>query len=66
MVKISYDIRFDKPFIYTSNSKSEQACIVKASADSKPTLIDKDEEEFNKAWEEDPSEEEEKEEIKEG
>jgi hypothetical protein len=67
MVRISYDIRFDKPFVYTSNSKEkETACIVKASTDSKPILIDKDQEEFDKAWEEDPSDEEKEEEIKEG
>jgi hypothetical protein len=62
VVKIGYDIRFDKPFIYSSNrldkggkkeqQESEKVCTVKVGADSKPIIIDKDEEEFEKCWEE--------------
>jgi hypothetical protein len=61
-VRISYDIRFDKPYIYSNNSKQpvedEKVCTVKQSTDGKETLIDKDEEEFDKAWDELPSDNE--------
>jgi hypothetical protein len=59
-MRLSYDIRFDKPFIYSSSKneggktetqENERFCIVKPGTDSKPNIIDKDEEEFNKAWE---------------
>jgi hypothetical protein len=54
MVRISFDIRFDKPYVYSSTKEAEPECKVKPSADSKPIIIDKDEEEFDKAWEEVP------------
>jgi len=58
-MRISYDIRFDKPYIYSSISKDkpekEKFCTVLPSTGGKETLIDKDEEEFNNAWEEPPS-----------
>jgi hypothetical protein len=59
-MRISYDIRFDKPFIYTSNNReggnkelqeTERFCTIKPGTDSKPIIVDKDEEQFNNAWE---------------
>jgi hypothetical protein len=60
---MSIDIRFDKPFVSDSDqTKTEKEIAEKIIANAdKSILIDKDEEEFNKAFEADPSDDEDKE-----
>jgi hypothetical protein len=55
MARISYDLRFDKPYVQsTGNTKEAEEKIVTHKKEG--NLIDKDEEAFNQAFSEIPSE----------
>jgi hypothetical protein len=57
VARVSYDIRFDKPFTSTSETKVAEEKVEIAKKEGK--VIDKDEEAFNQAFDEIPSEDEE-------
>lgn len=59
VVMISFDLRFDKPVIISESKKEEQYSKVRPiGGQPQEELVDKDEEELNKAFDELPSEDE--------